>query len=738
MTSSEPTIFLELRRLLDDVFETHSLMEFQELVDSYRSLIPDDISILFGIREQKWFGDSSDDKEYLLFPFLSFYISNKKAYFFKSGGRKEIVKHIEHCKSQSYYSFRSRKCYFFADAPTEFDHEKLFNLTKRIFITYYHNCGNRSHFLRSVSSRFVKEFWNEVDVYSWNNLQKYIYEKIGISVKIFLQKDEIYFERDFSPKDVLLPCETINDEFRPQDTGQFFEKNPDLSNIFYSDQFKNDLLNSIQRNNQSFGSWSGIKYLVSSFQKQYFNHFHQEEIRGFHKTPYIICVYSSREELSLEKVFFSDTLIENYIATVHEVERDELLDDIDDVCAAYEIDLSETPVYTRDELIDEYEQLLHQIFRNQSIYELDADVTVRLFNPFSRSLDLLYSSRGHSAASDVADSLDLVTDKDYASVVSFNKASSVDVWHKKKVFNEISKKKMLGLDLTDEINAQVEKSDYLRNSFGEKGNSILAYQISSHDVIIGVLEITSEDRGSLALASQLITKIARVIGDALRRLELANDRGWLTRMQFLHAARHKIERILDQVRQSLPEVADELQKILRSAAVSEDPDNFGDTSMDTVEGVTELIEKMCKLFPNLSEHEISLKFFPLLKLKKISIRNFYAIQEIIETLASNEKHSKFSLDHFEVFAGSKIKSDPIILISYRPEQWEEPKRKTYQICVSPISETDGTFHYGLFLLANQIRMIGGLALSANEGPSDKYNLCPFGLSFLLPESDLDV
>ena len=76
-----------------------------------------------------------------------------------------------------------------------------------------------------------------------------------------------------------------------------------------------------------------------------------------------------------------------------------------------------------------------------------------------------------------------------------------------------------------------------------------------------------------------------------------------------------------------------------------------------------------------------------------------------------------------------------LLVKYCAQNTPKRSEVLSRVCVSPIKsrQTGRSYHYGLFLLATQLRMAGGYA-TANMKPIYNRDLAPFEVAFAVPLS----
>lgn len=116
----------------------------------------------------------------------------------------------------------------------------------------------------------------------------------------------------------------------------------------------------------------------------------------------------------------------------------------------------------------------------------------------------------------------------------------------------------------------------------------------------------------------------------------------------------------------------------------------------------------------------------------ISDRASELLLDIFETLSANASHSRLRIENIDISTQNGSTSPAYIRVQYEPDGVLVRADRMKQLCVAPIAdEQTHTFHYGLFLLASQIRMVGGVA-SGKPVSEDPLGAAAFGVCFLIP------
>jgi len=503
-----------------------------------------------------------------------------------------------------------------------------------------------------------------------------------------------------------------------------------LSSLKGDQEFIVNLMVAVQKKNLAFGRKGDAYYVVSTVTTPSFDILEDGAVGNYKREADIITLYLSRTgPLSLDKVIIADEVISNFVILNDSYQTQSAQEQIEQLSSDIEIKLSINPHIGRTGLIREYRDLIHNVFIEFHNLGLDCDMTLSMFDPFSRSLVPVY----YSVSDEPLEAFKMPLDKHdrYASVQAFRENRAFEVWHPRKLESEDSRRARLDQKPKEDVEAQRELVGRLCDFKGRSHRALQCMPVTVNRVTVGVVEFASEEKGSFASEREVIRRVTLLAGDLLRRLELANDRGWLTRMQFLYAARHKLERVIQEVSTVAPDTAIELGRILGAAQVDKSEAHGDRVPPKTAQQI--LRRDIARKFPPEYREALIRKIDVLSSLDYVSRGTLYGMREVFEALQSNLKHSPFQPAALSIFAGNYSKSSsPVIMMSYRPEETWERVDIIDQLCISPISDDiDHTYHYGLFLLGTHVRMSGGIA-QGTHAVADDTGLSEFGIAVIFP------
>jgi len=709
--------------LLDTYFESTEIVEIGTLVRSYYEITREYFDLLFIFRERRYF-EKERESNFLLFPYLSFEISQETGLHTFVSHTDLSAKMAQLQNDDRYFVRQSRNCivFFRRDMADEHDYERMFNITKRLFVFFYQNSGSRAQFLKSISDRAMREYWSGKKYeFNFSTASAYISNLLGIGLSLYFIGDEI------NP-DALDPLEGLNPIYSSTDSPF-----TNILNDERSSPVRRDIFDSVVRKRQNFGEYMSQLYCVSPLIGSHLAVADDQEIRSYRIRPeYVSLYWGVKNKISLDEVNVANSFLLTFFQFNDDFQESQFRNGIENACRKLERDLSSSPVSNIDDLRSRYTSILSRIFSNERAMAGICPVIVRLYNPATKSLESVFDTIDIDDGDDIE--LSVPIDDIYAACsFTFLHDRLINVWHREKLNRESAKEIRTETDQHEEIQWQKSTGSSIRNFIGRTGVSIISHPVRINGILIGTIEFSSASRLNLYSYSNVVENLAELCGDIYRRIELANDRGWLVRMQFLHAARHRIEQIIAEVQEVAPDAAHNLRDFIQSANVDEDEEK-NNILIDTKECIKELVERCQKSFDGtITDTAANSIFGKLNVLSLISRRNALLLTETLGALAANVRKHGFRADGISLFAGTRFGRHPIICLSYKPiDSWEQYDRMQ-RVCVSPIPNKIGLnkyFSYGLFLLATQVRMAGGWIVAHTAEP-DSVDQVHFGFSVFL-------
>lgn len=706
-----------IRKLLDEMYGTSNLMTFDELAGKFSELLPLDFKVAFYIRAKARFGIEKESCGYLKFPYMSFVHVRGTWRKFDFSDNEDVDNCSAIFGEGSMDLYESEGFVIYYPRNPDLDYQRIRNLIKRLFISFYNNCGGYDHYKESVLARYIKEYYKNYDFRKIDDLLGFVNGELGLSVAIGQHQDRMLFLKD---ADYSALIESLKGDL------DYIDK------LFEYKKFVKDLTTSILKKNQTFDcSDEGIKYVIRTFSNEYFL---DEESSKFYKSQQKnIAIYTSNNEMCLESVFYANGLIKNVLNTLEEYERENILHDLNDKCLLIEDQLSERPVSKVTDLFDQYNKIIDDIVKRVVNSTFADSVSIKYYSPIDNELIPLcyFSSRDDAVDVEITPVGEIMQK---VSVSAFVLGEVLSLNHVEKINKEIRSLEASKNENISKYNRLKEDRLGTLDDFGSNTSSVVSIPIRVGSINWGVIQFSSIESASLASELSFFNKVARSFGDSIRRVNLANDRGWFTKLSFVHASRHRIEAILRDLKKQSHELADELEGIFdQHAAVHNSDYDSGSEGfmMMCFDNIKRVIEK------NISKpvaEDVFSKLVDFNSAYNISPHCVIVIQEIFDALISNTQHSDIDEDGISISSVFVSDKKAYLKIDYLPDNSAFVSfEKSMQIGISPIDDvTTNTYHYGLFLLAAQVRMVGGLfsAKSRDTGADSSI----FGLSFLLPMS----
>ncbi|WP_171132542.1 ATP-binding protein [Ruegeria sp. HKCCA5014] len=706
-----------IRALLEEVYDTSKIIDFHELCEQYVSCFDQSFDLLFYIKERKWFVDKTPQRDpFLKFNYLSFETSNGKLNFFSSPASLE--EREAELEATGFQREISNRCVILMDRTVSEseDFEPVKNLTRRLFVAFYRNCGSFDHFRQSVSLRFAREMHKSVEDISEEKVADFIRDRLKIKIEIFHQRDEIFFTPEASFSDLVKDVQAVNR----------------LPNALVADpEFNRAFRTSILRKNRTYGKCklSDIRFAIVTHAEEYFVNNEVVGHRTIKQRPKLCMVcYSEDQHLDLEEIYHATRIVSLFLHYSEVHDRESLMSFYSSRVQELEEKLSENPVDSRGELDTIAVSALLDICEF-ALRLSDAEGFVFFeYDPVDRSLkERTNGERGSgSYFASMNDAL--------PHVKVFEAGDALDIWHPEKLKQDIEEASRLTIpDQVDkiEISKRWLKDSIALANFGRaEPRSAWIAPIVRGRTPVGVVEFYATSVSRLSPSIPVLRVASELVGELMHRSELANDRGWLAKLSFIQVARHRIENAIAKVHR----IDQELAEQLRSSFIERnDENNLGQaeaSSNNIVESTKFVVEKSG--FKTNLPQEFWDKFFLLRKYDPVSNSVANAIADVLETILSNESHSPFQPERLSVGIASEESTYPILEIIYAPDGVHIPVERAERLCTAPFRrQYSPTYHYGLFLCGTQLRMLGGRAFAAVE-PISGSRSSKFILTFQVP------
>jgi hypothetical protein len=681
-----------LRHILDEVLERNEVFIAEEIFERIAAAIPKRLSFSFVLRERRHFENKKDDveTEFLNFPFLSFQVKNKQVSRFFTP--REIRDLLHESKKNSLKIVERPNSVIVCRAADWKNYNEILSLVRRVVLTFYYVCGSREHFLDSVTRRFLREHFREHGLYDVDVLLQALSQKLGV--------------------DVIYGIQSRSDaEFEPlYDNQKLYQR------LLGSPAFRSALQNSIARKSSYFGATEGnaLFFSVTTLTQDNFiirdgartartdDEFTRRSDTYKPVRRAVLILARSGHRINADAGHIGRRMLSTAINFAYRSSREDSIFSVFARTAELEEEISAAPLATRSE-IDRRKRTALEAFLKQLFGLRVADeIIVYLHNPFNHSLAAFFVNGQDGKRVQV-----------HPSTVNIDEASPQAT-----AFNQ----------------------DFVSEPFDEANTSIprscskIFLPIIAGAIRVGVIEYRSYQSRDLEPDYRFLKHTTSAAGEIIRRIELANDRSWLSRLSYIHAARHRLESLVRRLKSSNQEtLSEELQDILQKYSELNSSNALGQEASEA-----QFRQRVCAL---LSEAECSSEELEqfldslsgVLDLTDTPSRIKDVLLELLETLASNGHHSKLRLSDLRLeLTPQSEETGPFLSLQLNSTRGRLPVEQRDKVTVAPIpDEKSLTYHFGLFLMAAQIRMIGGSAMAGQDDPPH-LGSAPFRLSFQIP------
>jgi len=689
-----------LNYLLDTVLNDGHAFSAEFIFATLQDVLPRDVDFEIVLRERRRFFKEKRDLErpYLNFAFLSFGWTAGELHRFKDLKMEEFDARIAALESSSDRdTIEKQKVVCFVPTGADKETRELIELAGRCMAAFYHTCGAYEHFITNVTKRFVKDYFLEH--------KRFDVADIVQAVERICDVRAAYFTAVSGTEVVAVP------EADP--TGIYAELEGDA-------QFQDDLKESLSRKVAINGMTAcGYNYVIHTLAHEYFDHARPMIETGgterkvsegsFAYAPRAVVVTAAKDRhLTLDVLSFAPRIFRAYLSDRIFSAREELFYRLLRDGGRLADRLLVEPAGTDAELRGFLYPLLEQACDVLVELTFARSVAIRAYDPFEESLLVVASSqlRDVSAPCPVP-SVPVSQGESFASARVYRAQESE------------------GLEPPDNGTPVAAKD------FGEADGHIASIPIKIGAIVLGTLDFFAADRKFFAHDRQYLEVAAGAVGELIRRIEAANDAAWLSRLSFLHSARHQLERFKRTIAQSDDKLAGELGNIIELYSTLENSlkEQKAEQFVANVRSLLELhgiADDQTDAFVERVEAIFT---------ERVPALSRLLFQEMLETLLHNAReHNHVRLDDigFSVL-GAPDAAPSTLMVRYLATGSRRGAAVLSRLCVAPIYE-GATYHYGLFLLATQLRMAGGFA-SGRRLDKDVVTPAPFEVVFGIPLTD---
>ncbi|WP_035965581.1 hypothetical protein [Bradyrhizobium sp. YR681] len=691
--------------LQDELLSSNKMYIVDEVISEIARAIPQDGKLLFYMRQPRHFSDPhAAETPYLLFPYLAFEICDGKVCRF--GHRTDLQKRaLEVAEEYTEEVLSESAVVHWVPHPeiSRFFVEQV----RRTFLVFYHVSGSREHFIESVSRRFVREFVRSKtgrEIIDYDHHFGEIRQRLGIDILLGLQKNPFLKLEDVQK------IEDIIDIDRGSSKA--------LKSISKNKDFLKDLFGSIARKSINYGYINKPKtyYCINTLTEEHLFLDRGSQDTAFQVARQAVLIFiKGGDRLSLDAVHNATKLISTSLREQASAEREDPLFKVMRASQDAEERLGTSPVETREALEREIRNILEPFLREVIQASQAEKIAVWRFDPFNKEFVEIASVGFPSSYRHLT-----IPQTNDVSLCVKSYVTDQPIWQEHR----------------DQYSAETGEQPLLTNDIGKFSDATHARPIWVGSTKSAVIEFASSRAKRLVTEGQYFERVSITCGEVIRRIELANDRSWLSRMSYVHAARHRIEAIIREIQETDEQRADQLRSLLSSYSIVQDSEN----RFRNVDNIDELADAMVSAMSTVTTSPLMRALCEKVSQQgsehNASPRSYGLVLEILDTLGSNAGHSPLLIEDVSVETDydepSKIATMKIL---YRPKAALQQAVRLSQVCISPIKDSrSATYHFGLFLLAAQLRMVGGSA-SAAPMVDDGFGNSLFGVAFSIPLND---
>lgn len=700
-----PEAVRALENLTDTILNADRVFSAEFLFNAFSGIFPEDLDFAIILREGRRFVVTERDRAqpYLNFNFLSFQWAKGCL------ARFADVEEIDDCvaryeASAEFRLIEKEKLLCFVPSEVSDDDAAMIKAAARCLGAFYYTCGNYDHFITNVATRFVKDYFKQHKQFDVKDIVNAVQDVCRVRAAYL------------NTVSTAAKVSVIADP-----TGIYKELENDPS-------FASDLQKSFRGKVAIVGQTAdGFNYSIHTLSHEYFDHSRplmetagregSSVERYFAYAPRGVVITAIKDNyLRLDVLSLAPRIFRAYVNDRIFSAREEFFYGLLRDGGKLADRLLVEPAATGEALRELLYPLLDKACAVLVQLTFASSVAIRAYDPFEAALLKVGSSRQYELKAPAAVKIVPVTSVgDFASARAYSGQASVGLSPTRKA-----------PDPEASSEPQVSSLD-----FGDENGHVASIPIKVGAIILGTLDFFTSDRKFFSNDRQYLEIAAGAIGELIRRVEAANDSAWLSRLSFLHSARHDLGRFERDLENTDAHLAGRLHEILRQYSSLDD--SFKDVTRDGFEA--RIRSKMQQY--GLTDAQIDRFLSPIqagFADREIPSLNLLLFQEVLENLLHNARaHSDLSLDDFDVrYLGVPNAPPSAVMIHYRAEGSPRSKDVLKRLCVSPIQAGEtASYHYGLFLLATQLRMAGGYAAGRRDA-DPLADAAPFEITFGIP------
>lgn len=422
-------------------------------------------------------------------------------------------------------------------------------------------------------------------------------------------------------------------------------------------------------------------------------------------------VLISKAPIDAVAAAFASQLIEEYVGVPSHAEKIGALHRLAEDRARVQLGLLESPFDGAGEQRACIERFAQAVCVALVKVTAAHSATVRLFDPFRKTLDPVGAAFCSTLAHCDADASPIAADDD-RSLNAF-------------VFRNLGQGEHVYIR---DVQRDIPEHWVLRGLAGIKkcrseSRSELCLPIFKTGLCIGALNVEAPNDYGFDRDLRFIDSIGRQLGDFVDVVTRTSDAGWLPRLTFMHFTAHQIEKSKIYLRDYPPEVlaAARAQQGRMSPNYIDPKDSAEIETSVLIDSVRNFIAQLASDIDVDPESVLQLEGAAP---RRLSARHAHSLEVILENILENAKHhDDLSVPLVLRFApkGSRAAQ---IQIRYFAERQRLFPHQTDRIGIAPRwDEVDDTFHMGTFLAGVHARLLGGVMWVDQTPSTDTGAIC---------------
>lgn len=688
MSYNADDIIRTIAELETTIMNSGEIYALESILPLLQHILPVEERFDFFFREERRFAKATEelDPEWLYFGYLSFSFENGKIRRFTAPDEVYRLLRERQAIGGAMWEKQRKTLICLPDG----ENPSLLRIGKRIaklMLSFYYACGTHDHFIASISRRHTTSY-----------MSREFNRDPGLVAQ--------YCEGAY---DVLIAFVFLSDSEGEYET--LVDRHAIMPKLMKDCYFAGDFRDSVKRKAQRLGTTSDGKwnYLVHTMVEEAF-----EAVRhGKSGKPFApgrrgtVIVARQQKRLPLDVSIVIPAVFAAHRLETTASDRDDFLHQIQEAASRLEDKFATSPPEVLQELNGEINNELTRIMTRLTEEQRFDWCQLAALNSFSLEMDQIVAVTPQGIERQVRRSHQPLAIQRYA------------IEQSEAVYIE-NREKWPG-------NGTLDREALFDSGIPNRIKSVLVCPIIVGRICFATLTVGARLPRFLDTERDYLRAVANMIGEFIRRIELVSDLAWMSRLSFLHAARHELQKLQTQ----LPSP---FNRVLRGII-----DKHSGLNAEEIGGGTLVLRYFVEeLNDTLRRENIPTQVLFEFTTPNVLIQANEAVlvREIVDQLIANAKgHAVIEKDKFHfVFRHGRTRQSAVFVVRYENGKGSRlvPPSLLPRLCVSPTPDPQSkTYHFGLFLCAAQTRMLGGRG-EAFQPAEGEVESIPLRLCFQIP------